>query len=61
MRKSELTNAQLLNSFENACFQLAHHPSRKYTQEEYNKLEIEISKRLSISAEELDAIRRVEI
>lgn len=61
MRKSEMTNAQLLNSLENACFQVANHPGRKSALEQLGKLEDEIAKRLEISSEDLAKIRRAEL
>lgn len=61
MRKSEMTNAQLLNSLENACFQVANHPSRKSALEQLRKVEDEIAKRLEISSEDLEKIRRAEL
>ena len=56
-----MTSAQLLNSLENACFQVANYPSRKTAHEQLRKLENEIAKRLEISSEDLEKIRRAEL
>lgn len=61
MRKSEMTNAQLLNSFENACFQVANYPNKKSALDNLSKLETEMAKRLQISNEELDKIRNASL
>ena len=56
MRKSQMTNIELLQAFEIACFQITNYPNNKAKSKEFSLLEKELAKRLNISDEELKEI-----
>ena len=53
MKIRELTNAELIRAFENACFLACNYPSNKSKQLQLRKLENELARRLNVRIDEL--------
>lgn len=56
MKVKELTNAQLIANFENACFMACNYPKNKKYTEALQKLEREVATRLGVKESELDEL-----
>lgn len=54
MRKSQMTNAQLIKAFENACFRFTNYPSNKTIAANYAALRTELAKRLGVPQEDIE-------
>lgn len=54
----DITNAQLLERFEIACFRVTNYPRNKDIVKEMARVEREIARRLGVTDEELESIRQ---
>lgn len=57
MRKSQMTNKQILNAFLWGTVRAMKHPNNKADEKEWNSILTEIGKRLGLTDEEIDEIR----